>query len=188
MVPAALLAAGLVVLLAASPASAASAGPQQWRDSDIFERVSEAILTYPQFTIFDDVSANVQNGFVTLAGKVTIEYKRKELARRVAKVRGVKEVENKITVLPASPFDDELRYTVSRAIYGHASFWHYASMTNPPIHVIVENGRLTLTGVVANDVERTLARSIASSSRAFAVDIQLKTDEEMRMILRRRQR
>lgn len=179
-----------VLLLCLGTLSPASAGPQEgWRDGQIFDRVAEAVLTYPQYTIFDDVSADVANGFVTLAGKVTIEYKPKDLARRVAQVPGVKEVENAITVLPASAFDDDVRYAVARAIYGHASFWHYASMTNPPIHVIVERGRLTLTGVVANEVERSLARSIAASSNAFSVSIELKTDDEMKAILlRRRQR
>ena len=30
----------------------------------------------------------------------------------------------------------------------------YAAMANPPIHIIVEHGRVTLTGVVSSNVER----------------------------------
>jgi hypothetical protein len=47
----------------------------------------------------------------------------------------------------------------------------------------VEDGRITLTGVVANEVERMLARSLATSFNAFSVTNELKTDDEMRAIL-----
>jgi hyperosmotically inducible protein len=51
-------------------------------------------------------------------------------------------------------------------------------MVNPPIHIIVENGRVTLEGVVNSNVDRMLARSIASSFDAFEVTNNLKTDAE----------
>ena len=47
---------------------------------------------YTQFTIFDDVSASVKDGVVTLTGKVTMPYKRDDIEKRVAKVDGVREV------------------------------------------------------------------------------------------------
>jgi osmotically-inducible protein OsmY len=53
-------------------------------------------------------------------------------------------------------------------------------MVNPPIHIVVENGHVTLTGVVNNNVERMLAQSIASSSLAFSVKNDLKTDAEVK--------
>jgi hypothetical protein len=53
-------------------------------------------------------------------------------------------------------------------------------MVNPPIHIVVENGRVTLTGVVNNDVEKMLARSLATGSNAFSVQSLLKTDAEAR--------
>jgi hypothetical protein len=56
-------------------------------------------------------------------------------------------------------------------------------MSNPPIHIVVERGRVTLTGVVASDVERMLARSLATSFNAFSVTSALKTDAEMKVIL-----
>ena len=52
-------------------------------------------------------------------------------------------------------------------------------MVNPPIHIIVENGRVTLTGVVNSNVERMLARSIATQFDALSVKNDLKTDAEM---------
>jgi osmotically-inducible protein OsmY len=53
-------------------------------------------------------------------------------------------------------------------------------MPNPPIHIIVEHGRVTLTGVVQSDVDRMLARSLATSFDAFSVTNNLKTDAEVR--------
>jgi hyperosmotically inducible protein len=175
--------AAAVILAAALAVPSAAQVPQDRKDDEVFRSVSDTVLTYPQFTIFDDVSAAVTNGVVTLRGKVTMPFKKKDIERRIAKVTGVRQVDNRIEVLPVSPFDDELRYGVARAIYGSSAFWHYAAMANPPIHIIVENGRITLTGVVASDVERMLARALATSFNAFSVKSDLKTDQEMRAIL-----
>jgi osmotically-inducible protein OsmY len=56
-------------------------------------------------------------------------------------------------------------------------------MVNPPIHVIVENGRVTLEGVVNSEVDRVLARSIASNFLAFDVKNELKTEAEVKQEL-----
>ncbi len=75
------------------------------------------------------------------------------------------QVVNHVKVLPVSQFDDQLRYRIARAIYGNSNFWNYAIMANPPIHIVVEHGRVTLTGVVQSEVDRMLARSLATQSR-----------------------
>jgi hyperosmotically inducible protein len=113
-----------------------------------------------------------------LTGKVTMPYKRDDIARRVNRLAGITEVQNRIEVLPVSQFDDELRYRIARAIYSNPHFVAYGSMVNPPIHVIVERGRVTLEGVVNSNVERMLARSIATSFNAFEVKNELRTDAE----------
>ncbi len=168
------IAATVVLALAVSTPSWAAAS----EDLQIFQDVSKQVLRYPQFTIFDSINAQVNEGVVTLTGKVTMPYKSTDIERRVAKVSGVTKVDNRITVLPVSGFDDELRFRISRAIYGNSNFWRYGSMVNPPIHVIVENGRVTLEGVVATNMDRMLARSIASSFDAFKVTNNLRTDAE----------
>lgn len=177
-----LFAASLVILTAlAVPAWAQDAR----KDDEIFKDVQDQVLSYAQFTIFDDVGANIENGVVTLVGKVTMPFKRDDIARRIAKVPGVVRVDNRISVLPVSIYDDDLRYSIARAIYGSSAFWPYASMANPPIHIIVERGRVTLTGVVATEVDRMLARSLASSLGAFSVTSELKTDAEVKTLLER---
>jgi hyperosmotically inducible protein len=106
-------------------------------------------------------------------------YKKDDLEKRIARIDGVRSVRNDIGVLPVSPYDEQLRYRVSRAIYGNSSFWNYAAMANPPIHILVENGRVTLAGVVNSNVERMLARSLATGLGELSVTNTLKTDAEV---------
>ena len=148
----------------------------QMSDADIAERVSQAVLTYPQFSIFDDVEIGVNDRAVTLTGRVTMPIKRVEIGKRVAKIDGVRSVTNDIGVLPESQTDAALRVRVARAIYNHPAFWRYAQMTNPPIHIIVEGGRITLTGVVDSEVDRMLANSLAQVGGSYGVTNRLKLD------------
>jgi hyperosmotically inducible periplasmic protein len=167
-------------VLTASVAGAQPADTVDRKDFQILKDVATSVDRYTQFTIFDDVSASVTDGEVTLLGKVTMPYKASDIARRVAKIDGVKNIRNQIDVLPVSHFDNELRYRIARSIYNNSSFWNYAIMPNPPIHIVVENGRVTLTGVVQSNVDRMLARSLASQFGTFSVTNALKTDAEVR--------
>jgi hyperosmotically inducible periplasmic protein len=168
--------AGLVLV-----ASVAFAAPDNGgrKDLQIFKDIAGSVERYTQFTIFDDVNASVKDGVVTLTGRVTMPYKRDDIERRIADLEGVREVRNGIEALPVSQFDDELRYRIARSIYNHSNFWSYATMVNPPIHILVEHGRVTLTGVVQSDVDRMLARSLATQFGALSVTNALKTDAEM---------
>ncbi len=168
--------------LALSTAPAYADVPER-KGLEVLNDVAKQVRQYSRFTIFDDVNASLENGVVTLTGRVTMPFKKDDIARRVARVEGVTEVRNNLAVLPVSPFDDELRFRIARAIYNNAAFWHYAAMANPPIHIVVENGRVTLTGVVNNNVERMLARSLATSFGAFSVKNELKTDAEVQQML-----
>jgi len=80
--------------------------------------------------------------------------------------------------LPVPFFAAKRRAGSARAICGPPLFWHYGVMTTPPIHIVVENGKVTLSGVVNSEVERAVAASLASSSSAFSVVNKLRTDEE----------
>ncbi len=153
---------------------------QDRRDVRLAEDIGRSIVGYTRLTIFDDINASVENGAVVLTGKVTMPFKKSDLEHRIAKVDGVRSVRNDITVLPVSPFDDSLRYRISRAIYGNPSFWNYASMANPPIHIIVEGGHVTLSGVVNSNVERMLAGSLAIGNGELSVKNELKTDAEVK--------
>lgn len=162
----------LPLLLALPPSAAA----QDYRDAAMAEEIGAAVRSYSRFTIFDHVSGNVEDGVVTLTGKVTMPFKKDDIGARVSRIDGVREVRNEISVLPASPYDDDLRRRVARAIYGDPAFWSYAAMANPPIHIIVENGRVTLTGVVNSNVERAIARARASGRGELSLVNELRTD------------
>jgi osmotically-inducible protein OsmY len=150
------------------------------KDLQIFNDVSHTVNAYSYFTIFDDVSASVESGNVTLNGKVTQPFKRGDIEKRVAKIDGVRHVTNRIDVLPVSGFDQDLRYRIARSIYGNSNFWNYAIMANPPIHIVVDHGHVTLTGVVQSNVDRMLARSLATQFGAMSVKSELKTEAEVR--------
>ena len=160
--------------------TAAAQTPPDRRDVKVGDSIVKQVNNYPQFTIFDDINASIDQGAVVLTGRVTMPYKKDDIGKRIAGIDGVASVRNDIEVLPVSQFDDQLRHRVARAIYGHPSFWNYAAMANPPIHIIVENGRVTLTGVVNSNVERALARSLATGLGEFSVDSQLRTDADLR--------
>ena len=139
-------------------AEASAAQQTERKDLQVFNDIADQVNRYTQLTIFDSIGADVNAGRVVLSGWVTMPYKRDDLERRVRKVAGVTAVDNKIGVLPVSPFDDELRFRIARAIYSHSSFWQYATMANPPIRIVVNNGHVALEGVVQSNVERMLAR------------------------------
>ena len=129
-------------------------------DQKLAERIAEQMRRSTYFTVFDDVEIGVDNGVVTLTGYVTQPIKSDDLARRASHVDGVQEFVNKLEVLPASLADDRLRAVVANAIYRDPTFSNYASQTIPPIHVIVRNSSVLLTGVVNSEVERRQAENI----------------------------
>lgn len=129
-------------------------------DQKLAERIAEQMRRSTYFTVFDDVEIGVDNGVVTLTGYVTQPIKSDDLARRASHVDGVQEFVNKLEVLPASLADDRLRALVANAIYRDPTFSNYASQAIPPIHVIVRNSSVLLTGVVNSEVERRQAENI----------------------------
>ncbi len=147
----------------------------------VFEDIQRQVNRYGYFTIFDDVKATIdEQGVVALTGYVTSPFKSKEIIKRVARVEGVTDVDDAITVLPASRFDDQLRHRIARAIYGNSNFWRYGLGPSPPIHIVVERGHVTLTGVVTSPVDRLLVETLARQSLAFSVTNRLRTNEEAR--------
>jgi hypothetical protein len=107
------------------------------------DEIAKRVRRYVFYTIFDDVSGTVSDGTVTLRGRVTMPYKAQEIAELASRVHGVQDVINEIGTLPVSTFDEQLRYAIAAGIYRDPLFWNYAIQVNPPIHVVVEHGRVT---------------------------------------------
>jgi hyperosmotically inducible periplasmic protein len=163
-IPGTLLTAAL--LLGATLASAASsdkaAVPQT--DEQIAKSIRHEIVMYPNYSIWDDVNFRVENGQVELQGAVNQPFKKADLGRIVQKVAGVRSVANDLKVLPLSPNDDRLRLQVARAIYRDPVLSRYAMQAIPSIHIIVDNGHVTLRGVVSTDMEKQVAGLRASAA------------------------
>ncbi len=133
--------------------------PKAESDLVLAREVSDRIRQYDLYTVYDVVDGFVRNGAVRLAGAVTEPKKAADLFERIAKVRGVQAIDNQIEVLPASQSDDRLRVRIATAIYSDEAFVNY-SRVDPPIRVIVNNGHVTLVGVVRAELERFKAESI----------------------------
>ena len=170
----------IAVLACAVLSPSALAAATLNRDQQLANEIAKRVQEYVFYTIYDDVEGSVHDGVVTLTGKVTMPFKATEIADLVKRVPGVREVDNKISTLPVSIFDDQLRATIAGRIYRDPLFWNYAIQANPPIHIVVERGHVTLTGVVNSEVERRKAEAIARTTfGAFSVDNKLRLDREM---------
>ena len=133
-------------------------------DGALAEQIARKVRNYVSYTIFDDIQIGVDQGIATLSGRVTMPYKANDLAEIAARVRGVQEVRNEVQALPVSITDDRLRRSLARQIYRDSLFVTYAFHANPPIHIVVERGNVTLTGAVGSEVERLKAEMIARST------------------------
>ena len=153
--------------------------PRGESDERIAAQVAAKLQRYVFFTIFDDADVAVDSGVVTLTGRVTMPYKADAFADLAAHVPGVQDVRNDVRTLPVSRFDDQLRYAVARRIYGDDLFARYAIQANPPIHIVVEHGKVTLTGIVNSEVERRKAEVIARHTfSVMSVTNRLRVEQE----------
>ena len=150
------------------------------KDSEIRKDVFDQILGYPWYTVFDSIDAGVDAGVVTLRGSVNQPYRKTDIEKRVARIGGVKGVSSEIRVQGVSSFDDRLRRELLYRIYGDERFVQYASWAHPPIRIIVDKGRITLTGLVGSAVEQQLVGHIARGTLAFAVDNQVKLESDLK--------
>lgn len=122
------------------------------------------LVMLPRYNVFDDLSYQVSpDGTVTLMGAVTDPTVKSDAGNAVKKIEGVTNVDNNIQVLPPSPMDNRLRRQLYRAIYGNEVLSQYALRAVPPIHIIVNGGHVTLTGVVARDMDKQIAETQAKS-------------------------
>jgi osmotically-inducible protein OsmY len=170
----------VAVAVACVVGASSSAWAQDSHDTRIATEIGRQVDMYANYSIFDHIGGVVDAGVVTLTGKVTMPYKKNDIGKKVTAITGVREVRNQIEVLPVSSYDEELRLRIARAIYGNSAFWQYGARANPPIHIIVDRGHVTLVGVVNSNVDRMLARSLATGFGELSVTNDLRTDQEMR--------
>ena len=126
-------------------------------------QVRHQLAMLPWYSVFDNLEYSVQGNKVVLAGQVVRPVLKDEAASAVKHIEGVEEVDNQIEVLPVSGFDDQIRRAELREIYSFPSLQRYGMGTIPGIHIIVNNGHVTLEGVVDNQTDKNLAGIRANS-------------------------
>ena len=152
--------------------------PEPVSDAKVQKAAAEAILREPRYDVFDSVGVAVEDGVVLVGGSVRQPWLKDALDRRVAEVPGVRDIRNEIRVAPASIFDDRLRAQLYRRIYGDDMFVRYSNWASPPIRIVVENGRVTLTGLVNSSVEQVRLGMIARGTLAFKVTNSVEVESE----------
>lgn len=161
------------------PLAAQSSAPPDSVMVSMARNIQREILSLSEFGLFDDIRYQIKGEEVVLSGFASRPILKDSAERVVKRVAGVKTVTNRIEVLPASPQDERIRAGVYVAVYGHQALRRYdpnrgapifrsrASQalgisTDPPpgyhpIHIIVKNGNVALTGVVDNEGDRAIA-------------------------------
>lgn len=144
----------------------------------IERQVRHELVMLPYYGVFDRLAFSTDGRTVRLTGEVTRPTLKSSAENVVKEIEGVETVENNIKVLPLSPNDDRIRLAVYRAIYGHTALNRYALQAVPSIHIIVENGKVTLDGIVNNDGDRNIANLQANGvSGVFSVQNNLQVEQ-----------
>lgn len=172
-----LIGAGLVF----APAAALASGVAPVRAADLPEKVRHELVMLPYFTIFDNLSYQTDGRVVTLSGQVRDPVLKSDAANVVRRIPGVESVVDNIQVLPVSQFDDGIRIATARAIYGYGPLQRYGLGALPSIHIIVDNGHVTLTGTVLNSMDKTLVYMQANQvPGVFSVQNDLQVEQSAR--------
>ncbi len=129
----------------------------QRNDSQLSNRVRHELVMLPYYGVFDNLAYSINGGTVTLYGQVVRPTTRSSAERVVKRLPGVSRVINNIKVLPLSSFDERIRTATYRSIARSGGLYRYLQGANPSLHIVVDNGHVTLEGVVSGQGDRTLA-------------------------------
>lgn len=170
-----ILSMALALALAVSSAPLFARAPQ----GDLGDQVRHELVMLPYYNVFDDLGYQVEGSTVILNGDVTQPVLKSDAENVVKRIPGVTNVVNNIRVLPLSPFDNQTRTAVYRSVFSFGSLYRYAMGVNPSIHIIVDNGHVTLKGVVDNEGDKNLAYIRANGvPGVFSVTNELRVAEK----------
>lgn len=129
----------------------------------IAREVRHELAMLPYYTLFDDLRFRVNGTTVELLGDVNNPSLKSDAERAVKQIEGVEQVVNRINLLSPSPADDRIRQATARAVFGAAGLSRYSWEASPSIHIIVNNGRVRLVGIVDNASDKQIAGVQANS-------------------------
>ena len=168
----------------------------------VVKEVQKKLGGLTNFSVFDWITFGVHGKTLVLKGYASRPTLKDDAGRAVKGIEGVEKVENEIQVLPLSNFDDRIRAQVYNRIYTQPALRKYNAnqgniaramgpggaqfaimgggiTNNPPIgyhaiHIIVNNGHVTLFGVVLNQSDASIAYIQANGTPGvFSVDNEL---------------
>ncbi len=168
----------------------------------IVQSVQKSLLRLPEYGVFDDLRFHIKDDAVILTGQASRPSLKSSAEAAVRNIEGVERIENRIVVLPFQSFDEDIRAKAYFSIHSHPALSRYnpnrgaplflspaarvagLSLDPPlgyhPIHIIVNNSKLRLTGVVQNIGDKTIAGLIANSiPNVFEVENDLAVADEM---------
>jgi osmotically-inducible protein OsmY len=168
----------------------------------VVKEVQKKLGGLTNFSVFDWITFGVHGKTLVLKGYASRPTLKDDAGRAVKGIEGVEKIENEIQVLPLSNFDDRIRAQVYNRIYTQPALRKYNAnqgniaramgpggaqfammgggiTNNPPIgyhaiHIIVNNGHVTLYGVVLNQSDASIAYIQANGTPGvFSVDNEL---------------
>jgi hyperosmotically inducible protein len=130
--------------------------PDQVLQLNLMRKIQSDRIGYGT-TAFNAISVAVENGVVRLGGSAYGPVDKDSALIDVSYTAGVKDVIDNIKVDPLSMMDDRIRVATARAVYGYPSLNKYAIDPAKPIRIVVQNGNVTLEGVVVNQADKEVA-------------------------------
>jgi hyperosmotically inducible protein len=137
-------------------------------------KVRRALERLPYYGVYDFLAFGIQNGVVTLKGYAHRPALKREAEEMVRHATGA-DIANRIEILPASTFDDRIRWATYKTVYTDEIADRYVSggsietryelldmarfpgmepYGTYPVHIIVKDRRVALIGVVINETDK----------------------------------
>jgi hyperosmotically inducible protein len=151
------------VIAAAFSVTAGPIGPDT--SSNVAAQVNHKLKMLQWYGVFDNLQYQVNGSEVILSGQVAPDHAvtKDDAAKAVEHISGVTKVVNNIQILPLSTFDNQIRRAEYRRIFSTSDLGRYTMGAIPAVHIIVNNGHVTLEGVVMNEMDRNTAGIVANS-------------------------
>jgi osmotically-inducible protein OsmY len=154
----------------AQPGQAEADAPPEPLSDDAIADAIERELLMDRSVSTDSVEVVSRKGMVELSGTVDNLLARDRATRLAEVVKGVRGVQNRITVVPATPRDDQaLRQDIETALVADPA------LATHSIGVTVEKGVATLTGSVDSWAARELAAYVAKGVKGV-VELRSRVD------------
>jgi osmotically-inducible protein OsmY len=142
-------------------------------------KIAENIRNHIFYNIFDWITVTVKDSTAILDGWVNDPWYKDQFKQEAMKVPGITTVIDSIQRLPISSRDDQIRRMAARLIYNDPRLEGFAYRSNPPIHIIVKNGAITLLGYVENLGDKSwITNQLLVNTDAIKVNNDLKVVTE----------